>query len=764
MLSRLLHERLLSGIVPDTDGYGAASHRILAAICASFVMGFLSSLSAATLPIGFTETQIAGGLSNPTAMAFAPDGRLFVCLQGGQLRVIKNGTLLATPFLTVTVDAAGERGLLGVTFDPDFANNQFVYVYYTATTPAIHNRVSRFTATGDVAVPGSEVVVLELNNLSGATNHNGGAIHFGPDGKLYVGVGENATPSNAQTLSNLLGKILRINPNGTIPSDNPFFASATGNNRSIWALGLRNPYTFAFQPATDRMFINDVGQSVWEEINDGLAGSNYGWPACEGLCSPANSNFRDPLLQYGHGSSATTGCAITGGAFYNPTTPQFPPEYTGKFFFADFCTGWIRRFDPATNTATDFASGIASPVDLQVGTDGSLYYLARGSGAVFRINSTQSPANSFQFLSSSFTVNESVGAATITVTRSGDNTAAATVDYLTSDGSASDRGDYTATAATLLFEPGETSRSLSILISDDSYVEGDETVNISLSDPSGGPALGTPGSAILVISDNDSTTPVSNPADDASFFVRQQYYDFLSREPDQGGFDYWTSQITQCGTDVVCIHNRRVAVSDAFFFEPEFQETGTYIYRIYKASFASPPSYAQFTADRGRVIGGPQLDQSKTDFANVFVQRPSFIAQYPQSLTPGQYVDALNLNTGNSLTQSQRDALISGLMGSPATETRGSVLRKIAENQVFIDREYNAAFVLMEYFAYLRRDPEQEGFDFWFDQVKRCPIRNVGAQHALVCSFITSREYQLRFSSVVTRANAQCPQSAVCTP
>jgi glucose/arabinose dehydrogenase len=762
MLSRLLSRRLLGGIMPNAGGPGASSQRMLAVICTFFVMGLLASLSAATLPVGFTETQIAAGLSNPTAMAFAPDGRLFVCLQGGQLRVIKNGALLATPFLTVTVDATGERGLLGVTFDPDFANNQFVYVYYTATTPALHNRVSRFTGSGDVAASGSEVIVLELNNLSAATNHNGGAIHFGPDGKLYIGVGENALPSNAQTLSNLLGKILRISPDGAIPADNPFFGSATGNNRAIWALGLRNPYTFAFQPATGRMFINDVGQAVWEEINDGLAGSNYGWPTCEGGCSPANPSFRDPLFQYGHGSSATTGCAITGGAFYNPPTSQFPSEYTGQFFFADFCTGWIRRFDPTTKIAVDFASGIASPVDLQVAADGSLYYLAH-SGAVFRINSTQSPPNSFQFDKSSYAVNESLGLVTITVTRSGDNTVPATVDYLTTDGSASGHGDYTATAATLRFAPGETSRTFNILISDDNYVEGDETVNTSLSNASGGPALGTPGSAILVINDNDSTPPASNPADDAGFFVRQQYYDFLSREPDQDGFDYWTSQITQCGTDVMCIHNRRVAVSDAFFFEPEFQETGTYIYRIYKASFAGPPSYAQFTADRSRVIGGPQLDQSKTDFASVFVQRPSFIAQHPQSLTPGQYVDALNLATGNSLTQSQRDALVSGLMASPATETRGSVLRKIAENQVFIDREYNAVFVLMEYFAYLRRDPEQEGFDFWFDQLRRCPIRNVGAQHALVCSFLTSREYQERFSSVVSRTNAQCPQGDVCT-
>ncbi|HEX8774927.1 MAG TPA: PQQ-dependent sugar dehydrogenase [Pyrinomonadaceae bacterium] len=342
---------------------------------------------AATLPAGFTETLVASGLSNPTAMAFAPDGRLFVCEQGGQLRVIKNGALLATPFLSVTVSSAGERGLLGIAFDPNFATNNFLYVYYTATTPTIHNRVSRFTANGDVSVPNSEVVLLDLNNLS-ATNHNGGAMHFGPDGKLYIAVGENANGSNSQTLTNLLGKILRINSDGSIPADNPFFGTATGNNRAIWALGLRNPYTFAFQPGTGRMFINDVGEVTLEEVNDGIAGSNYGWPTCEGVCN--NPNFRNPLFTYGHGSGSTTGCAITGGAFYNPQAAQFPSDYVGKYFFADFCSGWIRRLNPADNTATDFATGIANPVDLQVASDGSLYYLARGAGAVFRV---QFPAN-----------------------------------------------------------------------------------------------------------------------------------------------------------------------------------------------------------------------------------------------------------------------------------------------------------------------------------------------------------------------------------
>lgn len=345
-------------------------------------------LAPATLPTGFSETLIASGLSRPTAMAFAPDGRLFVCEQGGKLRVIDGGTLLATPFVTLTVSSVGERGLLGVAFDPDFVTNQYVYVYYTATSPTVHNRVSRFTADGNVALPGSEIVIMDLENL-GATNHNGGAIHFGPDGKLYVATGENAVPQNAQSLNNRLGKILRINPDGSIPTDNPFYNQATGDNRAIWALGLRNPFTFAFQAGTGRMFINDVGQSSWEEINDGIAGSNYGWPIAEGAI--AGTSFRNPLFQYAHGNSSTTGIAITGGAFYNPGTVSFPSHYVGDYFFADFGSGWIRRYDPESDSAVDFAQGISFPVDLKVNDDGSLYYLARGGGKVWRVQYTPAP-------------------------------------------------------------------------------------------------------------------------------------------------------------------------------------------------------------------------------------------------------------------------------------------------------------------------------------------------------------------------------------
>jgi glucose/arabinose dehydrogenase len=255
---------------------------LFASVVAVVAFPLNTARAGATLPPNFARSQVVGGLASPTAMEFAPDGRLFVAEQRGTLRVVKAGGKLAT-FLDISgkVDSAGERGLLGVAFDPAFSKNRYVYFYYTqrvtGTTPA-HNRVIRVTARGDRAVAGTKKLILRLNNLSSVTNHNGGAIHFGKDGKLYVAVGENAKGENAQSLRNLKGKIVRINKDGTIPRDNPFYKRTTGTNRAIWALGLRNPFSFAIQPHTGKMFINDVGEQRWEEIDRGATGANYGWP------------------------------------------------------------------------------------------------------------------------------------------------------------------------------------------------------------------------------------------------------------------------------------------------------------------------------------------------------------------------------------------------------------------------------------------------------------------------------------------------------
>jgi glucose/arabinose dehydrogenase len=313
-----------------------------------------------------------------------------VAQKGGALRVVRNNALLSQPFLTVSVNTEGERGLLGVAFDPDFLSNRFVYVYYTTAAAPIHNRVSRFTASSsnpDVAQAGSELQILNLPTL-GASNHNGGAIHFGADGKLFVAVGENGVSANAQSLNTPLGKLLRINANGSIPTDNPFYSQTTGINRAIWAWGLRNPFTFAFDPAFGRLQVNDVGQDSWEEVNLGARGANYGWPQTEGLQPPGVSGVRYPIHTY---QNAGANCAIVGAAFYRPQIFRFPTAYDGRYFFGDYCGGFIRMLSPPNySSSTEFATGISSLVDIQTHQDGSLYYLASGTGELIRVQSTTS--------------------------------------------------------------------------------------------------------------------------------------------------------------------------------------------------------------------------------------------------------------------------------------------------------------------------------------------------------------------------------------
>ncbi|WP_415281128.1 PQQ-dependent sugar dehydrogenase [Candidatus Nitrososphaera sp. FF02] len=326
----------------------------------------------------FNDQVFENGLNDPTSMAFTPDGRLFVAEKGGTLRVIKNGALLAAPFLSIPVSTSGERGLIGMAIDPNFAVNKYVYVQYTTSSDPIHNKVSRFTASTsnpDVAAAGSEVAIIDLDTLDGSF-HNAGALHFGGDGKLYIAAGDNTHSSDAQKLTTRLGKILRINSDGTIPTDNPFYNTANAK-KEIWALGLRNPFTFAFSN-TGIMHINDVGKDLVEEVNKGTSGGNYGWPTCEGSCS--NANFINPIYMYEH--PAGEGRSIAGGAFYHGT--QFPTEYQGDYFFGDYVGNFIKRLT-AGNQVADFLEDTPTPVDIDVGPDGSLYYLSYQNGEVHRV-------------------------------------------------------------------------------------------------------------------------------------------------------------------------------------------------------------------------------------------------------------------------------------------------------------------------------------------------------------------------------------------
>ena len=273
--------------------------------------------------------MISTTLSSPTSMAFAPDGRLFVTEKGGTILIIKGDEVQSAPFATLTVEGEQSRGLLGLAFDPAFATNGYLYVYYTTPTPAPHNRISRLTASGDAMLADSEVVLFELPDVTNS-GHNGGALQVGPDGMLYQLVGDDAVFTNAQSLTTLLGKVLRINRDGSIPPDNPFYETAVGPGRAIYAYGLRNPFTLAFQPGTGRMFLHDVGSSgsrSREEINEGVPGANYGWPNIEGYTD--DPRYKSPLYAYGRGSGPSS-AAPRSGARLSPRDAAVPSGVRGR--------------------------------------------------------------------------------------------------------------------------------------------------------------------------------------------------------------------------------------------------------------------------------------------------------------------------------------------------------------------------------------------------------------------------------------------------
>ena len=367
-------------------------------------------------------------------------------------------------------------------------------------------------------------------------------------------------------------------------------------------------------------------------------------------------------------------------------------------------------------------------------------------------------------------VTEACTAVTINVNRSGDTSTAATVDYATSDGTASERSDYITARGTLTFAPGDTSKTFTVLINDDSFVEGSENFSINLSNPVGF-SLGTPATAVVNILDNQSE-PATNPIDDAQTFVCQHYHDFLNRQPDQSGWDFWTNQINSCGSDQNCLDAKRVNVSAAFFLSIEFQNTGFFVERMYKAAFGDATGtstvggahqlavpiiqYNEFIADAQRIARGVVVLQSgwqqvlelnTQSFCAAFVARPSFTSAFPASMTGAQFVDKLNTNAGNPLSPAERDQLVNEL--STNVKTRAQVIRAVAEDTDFVNSEFSRAFVLAEYFGYLRRNPnapqdtDHSGYDFWLTKLNQFNGNYINAQ--MTWAFLSSAEYRHRF-------------------
>ena len=588
---------------------------------------------------------------------------------------------------------------------------------------------------------------------------------------------------------------------------------------------------------------------------------------------------------------------VSNGPLNSPWGVALSPANFGTFSSAllvgNFGDGRINAFNPTTGaflgTLNDdnghpieiedlwgitFGNGVA-------GGDTNVLYFAAGifdetHGLFGKLQEAAPATSSIQFSAAQYGVTETNRIVDITVTRTGDLSQPASVNYAVFDGTASQTSDYIITTGTLNFAASQSSRTFSVLVTDDAYVEPVESVNLVLSNPTGA-TLGTPSAATLFINENDSpnqllpapkvfvatltgaqemppratngsgtglvvlsgnettalvslaftglTTPANaahihgpappgmnadilfplnipaatsgsvnnvminltpaqvqqlkdglfyfnvhtqqfssgeirgqilfNPIDESEYFVRQQYADFLNRYPDQGGLNFWFNEINKCGVNTICISNRRIDVSGAFFIEAEFQQTGFFVYRVRKSTLGVQPSYGQYIVDRNQI--GLGTDANKTAFVQAFVQRGDFLQKYPTSQTGAQFIDALIANvqqsSGVDLSSKKPELANEYIQGLTQVESRARVIRKLVEYPEYINAEFNPAFVLAEYFGYLRRDPDPGGFQFWLNVLNNSTPRNF---RAMVCAFITSAEYQRRFGPTVTRSNVEC--------
>jgi uncharacterized delta-60 repeat protein len=379
---------------------------------------------------------------------------------------------------------------------------------------------------------------------------------------------------------------------------------------------------------------------------------------------------------------------------------------------------------------------------------------------------TTQPPTLVQFTSDSYAASEASAetvAARVFVERAGDISGTTTVEYSIADGSATQKSDYTAAFGTLTFAPGETSKFFDMLVSQEGFARGDKVAHLFLSDPTGA-AIGARGSAELRISDDDAADATTNPIDDSADFVSQHYHDFLNRLADADGLNFWRDQIEQCGADAGCRDVKRLNVSAAFFLSAEFQDTGFYAIRLQRVAFgrkseaaATRLSYRRFIHDarqlgEGVIVGQAgfeqRLEANRQAYAESVVSGPAFAARFPASLTAAQYVDALYTSAGVTPTAAERQDAVTAFEAGGAAE-RVAALRKVVESASVRNAELNAAFVLMQYFGYLRRNPteapdiDDTGYQFWLSKLNQFNGNFVRAE--MVKAFLSSDEYRHRF-------------------
>jgi hypothetical protein len=437
--------------------------------------------------------------------------------------------------------------------------------------------------------------------------------------------------------------------------------------------------------------------------------------------------------------SSDDGTALSPGDYNeNIGTLSFAPGETSKSI--TILVKGDTQFEPNETFTVDLANFVNA-------------IAGKSSGLGTIVNDDTNTLPTIQFSQATYSIQEDLTALNVTVTRGGDTSGPASVDYQTVDGTAKQKSDFEYAAGTLTFAPGEVSKVIPVLINEDMLIEGAETFSLALSNPTG-TEFGSQTTTVVTISD-DAPESLTSPIDDAQAFVYTHYHDFLNREPDAAGLNFWASQITACGSDAACIDATRANISAAFYLSIEFQQTGYLLYLMQKESYGTMPKYASYMRDlqqisRGVVVNTPGWEQKLADnqqqFAAEFVNRPEFKAKY-DNLSNADYVTALYANAGVVAPQTEGDALVARL--DFANESRATALLDVASNAAFHQQEQNAAFVLMEYFGYLRRDPsaapdsDQAGYNFWLNKLNQFNGNYLDAE--MVRAFIVSTEYRQRF-------------------
>ena len=461
---------------------------------------------ASDLPPGFQENVYVSGLVAPTSMAWGPSGDLWIGGQRGHVWLHRQGQLTLVARLRVA--SKGEEGIEGIAADPDYATNQWIWIYYTRSEPKpVRNVLSRFRHVGDQLV--EETVVLSGPQVSDEV-HNGGCLRFAEDKTLFVSVGDDNQPERAQDKTNLRGKILHLNRDGSPAADNPFRGG--GGNPYVWAWGFRNPFRFSIQPGSGALFVGDVGKDRWEEVDIALAGGNFGWPTVEGPEPAGVKGAIYPIHAYPHVPGQ--GASITGGDHVRGSS--FPPEYQGSYFFGDSTKGWIRRMvlGPSNEVVSveEWAGKLARVVDIQFGPSGALYYVGYDRGKVYEIRYVGG-SNRQPVASASVTPDE--GNAPLRVTF---------------DATASSDGD--GDPLSYLWDLGDgTSAAVPTLAH--TYARGAYVARLTVDDGKGG--QGRSGDIRIVSGNNRPTAEITSPADEARYHVGDRIgYAGRGIDPEEG--------------------------------------------------------------------------------------------------------------------------------------------------------------------------------------------------------------------------------------